>query len=112
MNEVISRIKNSIDINIIEKMDKSAMTKMRFVPISIRQGQLFVAVSKKSNMDRISQLLKKYYPNPIRFMPVGGDDDLQELLSDFVSQQNEESAPKIEQKKNFRENVYIIFLIL
>lgn len=46
MNEVISRIKNSIDTTIIDKMDKSAMSKMKFLPISIRQGQLFVAISK------------------------------------------------------------------
>ena len=77
------------------------MTKMRFVPISIRQNQLFVAVSKKSNMDRISQLLKKYYPNPIRFMPVGGEDDLQELLNDFVEDEPVEELPKVEQKKDF-----------
>ena len=100
MNEVISRIKNSIDTSIIEKIDKSAMGKMKFVPISIRQGQLFVAVSKKSNMNRISQLLKRYYPNPIRFMPVGGDDDLQELLSGFISKPEEDDTPKIPQKKD------------
>lgn len=101
MNEVISRIKNSIDKTIIEKMDKIAMSKMRFVPISIRQGQLFVAVSKKSNMERISQLLKRYFPNPIRFMPVGGDDDLQELLSDFLEEEQiKEDFPQIEQRKD------------
>ena len=100
MNEVISRIKNSIDTSIIEKIDKSAMGKMKFVPISIRQGQLFVAVSKRSNMDRISQLLKRYYPNPIRFMPVGGDEDLQELLSGFIDKPVEDDTPKIPQKKD------------
>lgn len=101
MNEVISRIKNSIDKSIIERIDKSAMGKMKFIPVSIRQGQLFVAISRKSNMDRISQLLKKYYPNPIRFMPVGGDDDLQELLSGFIEEEKiEEDFPKVEQKKD------------
>ena len=101
MNEVISRIKNSIDKTIIDKVDKSSMSKMKFVPVSIRQGQLFVAVSKKSNMDRISQLLKRYYPNPIRFMPVGGDDDLHELLSGFVEESKiEEDLPKVPQKKD------------
>ncbi len=101
MNEVISRIKNSIDKSIIDKVDKSSMSKMKFVPVSIRQGQLFVAVSKKSNMDRISQLLKRYYPNPIRFMPVGGDDDLRELLSGFVEENKiDEDLPKVPQKKD------------
>jgi len=85
MNEVITRIKNSIDKSIIEKIDQDAMGQMKFVPISIRQGQLFVAISKKSNMEKISKLLKRYFKNTIRFMPVGGDDDLQELLSGFVT---------------------------
>lgn len=101
MNEVISRIKNSIDTTIIDKMDKTSMGKMKFLPISIRQGQLFVAISKKSNMDRISQIIKRYYPNPIRFMPVGGDEVLNELLNDFVKEDNKDvDAPKIAQKKD------------
>ena len=101
MNEVISRIKNSIDAAIIDKMDKSAMSKMKFLPISIRQGQLFVAISKKSNMDRISQLIKRYYPNPIRFMPVGTDDDFNELLVDFVKEEKkDDDTPKVMQKKD------------
>ncbi len=101
MNEVITRIKNSIDPSVMEKMDKSLMGKMKFVPISIRQGQLFVAISRKSNMDLISQQIKKYFANPIRFMPVGGDDDLQELLSGFIDDKKiEEDFPKVEQKKD------------
>lgn len=97
MNEVITRIKNSIDKSIIEKIDQDAMGQMKFVPISIRQGQLFVAISKKSNMEKISKLLKRYFKNTIRFMPVGGDDDLQELLSGFVT--------KDQLKKDFPSNI-------
>lgn len=51
-------------------------------------------------MDRISQIIKRYYPNPIRFMPVGVDDDFNELLSDFVKEEKVDNTPKIAQKKD------------
>ena len=83
MNEVILRLKNSIDRRIVDEVDKKLMGELMFVPISIRRDCLFVAVSKNSDKDRINTELKKYFENPIRFMLVGSD-DLSELLNDFV----------------------------
>ena len=83
MNEVILRLKNSIDRRIVDEVDKKLMGELMFVPISIRRDCLFVAVSKNSDKDRINSELKRYFENPIRFMLVGAD-DLAELLGDFV----------------------------
>jgi type IV pilus assembly protein PilB len=83
MNALIQRLKNSIDKNLLESIDKSLMGQHYFVPISVKDNFLFVAVSKISNKDEISSLLKQSHSQPIKFMLVG-DDDLKELLKEFI----------------------------
>lgn len=83
MNALILRLKNSIDKKILESVDKNLMGLHLFVPISVKDNFLFVAVSKASNKDEVNAILKKSFTQSIKFMLVG-EDDLRELLADFV----------------------------
>lgn len=83
MNALILRLKNSIDKKILNSIDKNLMGQHLFVPISVKDNFLFVAVSKNSNKDEINTLLKNTFSQSIKFMLVG-EDDLKELLSDLV----------------------------
>lgn len=83
MNALILRLKNSIDKKILESVDKNLMGLHLFVPISVKDNFLFVAVSKASNKDEVNTILKKSFTQSIKFMLVG-EDDLRELLADFV----------------------------
>ena len=83
MNALILRLKNSIDQSILESIDKNLMGQYHFVPISVKDNFLFVAVSKNSNKDEITNVLKKTFQQSIKFMLVG-EDDLKELLSCFI----------------------------
>ena len=83
MNALILRLKNSIDQSILESIDKNLMGQYHFVPISVKDSFLFVAVSKNSNKDEITNVLKKTFQQSIKFMLVG-EDDLKELLSCFI----------------------------
>ena len=56
------------------------MGQHQFVPISVKDNFLFVAVSKVSNKDEINTILKKTFDKSIKFMLVG-EDDLKELLT-------------------------------
>lgn len=80
MNALILRLKNSIDTKILESIDKNLMGQYQFVPISIKDNFLFVAVSKVSNKDSVNEILKKTFDKSIKFMLVG-EDDLKELLA-------------------------------
>lgn len=92
MNALILRLKNSIDKKILESVDKSLMGLHLFVPISVKDNFLFVAVSKASNKDEINAILKKTFSQSIKFMLVG-EDDLKELLADFVPAESIKAAP-------------------
>ncbi|MBD5401359.1 type II/IV secretion system protein [bacterium] len=91
MNALILRLKNSIDPKILESIDKNLMGQYQFVPISVKDNFLFVAVSKNSNKDQINNLLKNKFQQSIKFMLVG-EDDLRELLSCFIPAGN---LPKV-----------------
>ena len=92
MNALILRLKNSIDKKILESVDKNLMGLHLFVPISVKDNFLFVAVSKASNKDEINAILKKTFSQSIKFMLVG-EDDLKELLADFVPAESIKTAP-------------------
>lgn len=92
MNALILRLKNSIDHNILNSIDKNLMGQYHFVPISVKDSFLFVAVSKNSNKDEINAILKKTFQQSIKFMLVG-DDDLKELLGSFVSDESISQTP-------------------
>ena len=83
MNSMILKLKNSIDQKLLDNVDKALMAQHRFVPISIKDNFLFVVVSQSSNKENVTAILKKYYQNPIKLMLVA-DDDLSELLAEFV----------------------------
>jgi len=110
MNALIIRLKNSIDQTILDSMDKSLMGQHHFVPISVKDNFLFVAVSQSSNKEEINILLKQNYKYPIKFMLVG-EEDLIELLKLYVPvesisgySENETSEPKKEAVSNTPNN--------
>lgn len=63
MNALILRLKNSIDKKILESVDKNLMGLHLFVPISVKDNFLFVAVSKASNKDEVNAILKNLLLN-------------------------------------------------
>ena len=70
MNELFSRLKNSIDSKILGKIDKKLMEQYKFVPISIKDNFLFVVVNSTSDKSFINQQLKEYFPQQIKFIQI------------------------------------------
>lgn len=99
MNPLILRLKNSIDQNILNSIDKGLLGLHLFVPISVKDNFLFVAVCKSSDKDTISNILKEKFPQSIKFMLVG-DDDLKSLLSDILPKNTEVNIPDSESITN------------
>lgn len=99
MNALILRLKNSIDKKILESVDKNMMGLHLFVPISVKDNFLFVAVSKSSNKDEVNAILKKSFSQSIKFMLVG-EDDLKELLAEFVPSESIKASTEASQGSN------------
>ena len=82
MNELLNRLKNSIDKEILNHVDFTLMEQNEFVPISVKDKFLFVAIDTVSDKDSINLLLREYFPYQIKFIQVPNA-DLRELISNL-----------------------------
>ncbi|MEE3350433.1 MAG: type II/IV secretion system protein [Candidatus Gastranaerophilaceae bacterium] len=83
MNELQNRLKNSINKQILNQVDKSLMEQHKFVPISVKDGFLFVAINSASDKDTISEKLRVTFQYQIKFIQVP-DKDLDELIDNLM----------------------------
>lgn len=82
MNELLNRLKNSINKQILNKVDKALMEQQKFVPISVKDKFLFVAINSVSNKDAINDKLREFFPYQIKFIQVP-ENDLEQLIGEL-----------------------------
>ncbi len=80
MNELLNRLKNSVNIQILNKVENELLEQYKFVPISVKDNFLFVAINSQSDKEVINLKLKEYYPQQIKFIQVP-DQDLSDLIT-------------------------------
>ena len=80
MNELLNRLKNSVNFQILNKVESTLLEQYKFVPISVKDNYLFVAINSTSDKDVINVKLKDFYPQQIKFIQVP-DQDLYDLIS-------------------------------
>ena len=97
MNELLNRLKNSVNLQILNKVEIALMEQSKFVPISVKDSYLFVVINSKSNKDEINTKLKEYFPQQIKFIQVP-DPDLFDLINNLKEEikkgENEDSSTK------------------
>lgn len=79
MNELLNRLKNSINMQVLNKIDGSLLEQYKFVPISVKDDYLFVVINSNSNKEEVNLKLKEYYPQQVKFIQVP-DQDLTDLI--------------------------------
>ena len=84
MNELLNRLKNSINTQILNKVNSTLLEQYKFVPISVKDNFLFVAINSNSDKDVINLKLKEFYPQQIKFIQVP-DQDLLDLIENIKS---------------------------
>ena len=80
MNELLNRLKNSVNKEILNHIEDALMEQNKFVPISVKDKFLFVAVNSSSDKETVNKILKEYFPYQIKFIQVP-DVDLDELIA-------------------------------
>ncbi len=80
MNEVLNKLKNSVNNQILNKVNFSLMEEYNFVPISVKDKFLFVAINSKSDKDVVILRLKEIFPFQIKFIQIA-DNDLLQLIN-------------------------------
>lgn len=80
MNELLNRLKNSVNLQILNKIESTLLEQYKFVPISVKDNYLFVAINSSSDKDVINLKLKEFYPQQVKFIQVP-DQDLLDLIN-------------------------------
>lgn len=91
MNELLNRLKNSVNFQILNKIDSALLEQYKFVPISVKDNFLFVAINSSSDKDVINLKLKEYFPQQVKFIQVP-DQDLFDLISSLKQDMQKDSA--------------------
>lgn len=79
MNELLIKLKNSINKKIYNQISVEAMEKHLFVPINVRDNYLFVAINANTDKEQVSDILRETFTYTIKFIQLSND-DLVELI--------------------------------
>lgn len=90
MNELLNRLKNSVNLQILHKVNSTLLEQYKFVPISVKDNFLFVAINSSSDKEVINLKLKEFYPQQIKFIQVP-DQDLYDLISSLKQDMQKDS---------------------
>jgi len=85
MNELLNRLKNSVNTQILNKVELTLLEQYKFVPISVKDNFLFVVINSTSDKEVINLKLKEYYPYQVKFIQVP-DQDLVDLIGMIKSE--------------------------
>ena len=85
MNELLNRLKNSVNMQVLNKVESTLLEQYKFVPISVKDDFLFVVINSLSDKEVINLKLKEYYPQQVKFIQVP-DQDLYDLINMIKSE--------------------------
>ena len=97
MNELLNRLKNSVNKQILNKVDRALLEQYKFVPISVKDKFLFVAIETTSDKDAINGKLRQYFPYQIKFIQVPGN-DLSQLVAELLGGNNGGAQESVQAK--------------
>lgn len=80
MNELLNRIKNSVNKQILNKVNIELLEQYKFVPISVKDNFLFTAINSTSDKDVINLKLQDIYSQQVKFIQIP-DQDLYDLIA-------------------------------
>jgi len=79
MKDILSKLKDSINKDLVSKFDAAELQQMRFVPINIKGDCLYVAINQFAQKEDIALIVKQKSEQDARFIQVS-DEELSELL--------------------------------
>lgn len=101
MNNVLDKLKNSLSKDLISKFKGSLLEQMKFVPVSVRDNILYVAVNPFSSKDEISITIKGSFAD-VKFIQIT-ENELNELLKYVLSPSFSLQEQKTKPKENKQE---------
>lgn len=78
MENVLEKLKHSINKDLVFKFDMALLEKMKFIPINIKNDYVYVAINPFANKDEIAALVKEDNAD-VRFIQIS-EEEIEDLL--------------------------------
>ena len=91
MNELLNKLKNSVNRQILNKVDSTLLEQYKFVPISVKDNFLFAAINSTSDKELVNHKLKEIYNLPVKFITIS-DQDLLDLITNLKQEMQKDST--------------------
>lgn len=91
MNELLNRLKNSVSMQVLNKVKSALLEQYKFVPMSVKDNYLFVAIDSTSDKKVINLKLKEFFPQQVKFIQVP-DQDLSDLITSLKQEMQKETG--------------------
>ena len=85
MNELLIKLKNSINKKIYNQISVAAMEQHLFVPINVRDNYLFVAINSQTDKEQVSDILRETFTYTIKYIQLSNDDLLELIKSSNIN---------------------------
>src|SRR5574344_492703 len=82
MNELLNRLKNSVNPDILNKVDMQLLEQYNFVPIRVQDNSLYVIIGPDSDREVINLKIKDFFSEQVKFIPFG-DEQYKEFFSEL-----------------------------
>lgn len=85
MKDVLNKLKDSINKDLILNYSHALLEQMKFVPINVKDKFVYVAIDSSANKEEISSLLKEKFVDS-RFIQISSEEikDLLEFVSNYI----------------------------
>lgn len=101
MSEIVNRLKNSVDFDILNRVDDTQMGQYKFVPISVKDSYLFVAINSKADKSVINVKLKEVFAEQVKFIQIP-DKDFEDLLNELKKLRNNSDSDEVSSSNQVR----------
>lgn len=102
MEDVLNKLKDSINKELIVKFDFSLLEKMKFIPINIKNDVIFIAINPFANKEEITAILKSHNLK-IKFIQIS-EEETDNLLKIVENEFFKNPSSKTKLNKESKEN--------
>lgn len=95
MKDVLNKLKDSINKDLVSRFDDNLLEQMKFVPINVKNGCIYVAIDPFSNKDDISNIIRQSENSEAKFIQVSSE-EIEELLNSVLEGKDEPAYEIVE----------------
>jgi type IV pilus assembly protein PilB len=102
MENVIDKLKNSINKDFVSRFDEGLLEQMQFVPINAKNGCIYVAIDSSADKNDITDVVKRTEGMEVKFIQVSKE-EIDGLFATFINLESPISTEDSQYEPSFQD---------